>query len=120
MGKDQGQLFSATRGRRRTGRLRTGLDATLRGLDGDAPPAALVALARVQADVLDGATRRHLHYTDADADPPFGLTTALPKLLERYAQTVDALLAGEEAAPDDLEAFLSALAGDPAEEEPAV
>jgi hypothetical protein len=108
---DQGELFGqgTAAGRRRRGRLRRGLDAaTTPELRAESP--ALLALARVTADVLDGAAARHLAYTDADADAPYGLTTALPRLIERYAVVLELLERPGEVTDPDADAFAALMA----------
>jgi hypothetical protein len=108
---DQGELFgpAAAAGRRRRGRIRRGLDAaTTAELREESP--ALLALARVTADLLDGAAARHLAYTDADADAPYGLTVALPKLIERYAGVLELLERPGEVTDPDADAFAALMA----------
>lgn len=102
---------------RRTGRLRRGLDAALATMTDDPPSPALVALARVAADVADGAAARALHYTDRGEDPPYALTVSIPKLLEHYASTLAALIesGGDRDPFDRLARELSAAMGDPAQ-----
>lgn len=108
---DQGELFGQATAahRRRRGRIRRGLDDAITPELRDTRP-ALLALARVTADVLDGATARHLAYTDQDADPPYGLTTALPRLIERYAATLEALEGEGEVTDPDADAFAALMA----------
>jgi hypothetical protein len=108
---DQGELFGqgTAAGRRRRGRIRRGLDAGITPeLRAERP--ALLALARVLADVTDGVADRHLAYTDADADPPYGQTTALPKLFERLAELYDALERPGEVTDPDADAFAALMA----------
>jgi hypothetical protein len=107
------QLTFGNRPHRRTGRLRRGLDATLADV-ADTPP-ALAALARVTADLLDGLAARSLAATDRGQDPPYGITTAIPKLVERYADVLAVVIGegGSDADPfADLERELRAAMGD--------
>lgn len=92
MAENQARLPGIVRSRRRTGRVRRGLDDTLKAMRdlGRVEPvdAALVALARVAADELDDACRD-------DDESRYTRAT----LIARYAGVLDTLV-GHELADD--------------------